>query len=312
MKVNRRDFVRIGTVGTAGVLGLGASCWPHKGKETPSLQIRIQGLCLVERFPTKAKVHLVDGDRVNLGPHQITLTVPASLVVDKGMTVQYLTDLDPHGTRFYVFDLTGKDLTVTGLLSGDADLTFDDGPIPACATLDGVACLPAASSWTSLKYAAHLSTLCGSTRITDRTKFYGSLMLDHGHLQSAIPEDPDGQNYAWTFNMPNAPHKQITQQVMTDTLVCNAPSTSTGTTFEYGPKEDPKRIVLKPGFPTVVTLRNLPPPNTEGMCKGTKPCLDHLEALYDLVDAKFRPTVHATLIRTGPPGVRPNYCPPAI
>src|SRR6476660_4918013 len=129
MKVNRRDFVRMGTVGTVGVLGWGASC-PHKGDETPSLQIRIQGLCIVERLPNAANVHLVDGDLLNLGPHETTLTLPTSLVDDIRTTpdLHYLTDQE--GMR--VYNLTGRDLRMES--SGNADLTFDDGPIPACLT----------------------------------------------------------------------------------------------------------------------------------------------------------------------------------
>ena len=323
MKVNRRDFVQIGTVGTVGVLGLGASC-PHKGDETPSLQIKIQGLCIVERFPAAANVHLVDGNLVNLGPHATTLTVPSSLVDEKKTNVEYLTDTKRD---MRVFDLTSKDMTIhrTGeetTTPPPADLTFDDGPIPPCATAGGEACFPADDHWTSLKFAAQLSTLCGSTTIspTSKSKFYGSLLLEHGHLQSAIPEDPDGRNYTWTFTrkVAGAPDQQIAQQALTDTLVCCVPSTMAGMTIKFE-KDSSLQIVLKPGFPAVVTLKNLPPLNTHGDCKVTNPCLDHLEALYGLVDAQFTPTVVATLkpapgVEYDPsgPGLRPNYCPPAI
>lgn len=313
MRVNRRDFVRLGTLGTAGVLGLGSTCWPHRHNQAASLHIRIQGLCLVERFLSAATVHLVDGDRLNLDPHVTTLTVPASLVA-RADGFYFLTDTtQEHEMR--VFDLTGMTMKVADSSSGGPDLTFDDGPIPMCVKPDDPACVPAVaddSHWSSLKFAAQLSTLCGSTRIVDTKKFFGSLILERGRLQSAKPADVIGLNYTWTFTRETVGglDQVIAQQVLTDTLMWTGPSTLAGTTFTFA--DDARTIVLKPGFPAVVTLKNLPSLNTRGKCKGVEPCLDHLEALYDLVDAQFRPKVTHFRVISGDPNIRPNYCPPAI
>ena len=188
--------------------------------------------------------------------------------------------------------------------SGSADLTINEDPIPACST-PASACIPGDDSWSSVKYAAQLSTLCGSTKITDSTKFSASLLLEHGNLHSVKPDSMLGWSTIWTIRKGS---EQIAQQVLTDTLHCDVPVSGSLATFNI----DALKLVLTPGSNAVVTLRNLPPAGTSGMCKGTSPCLDHLESFFELVDAQFMPTVQATMTRPMAPGIEPDYCPPGI
>ncbi len=295
MKLNRREFVRIGTVGAAGVLT--SSCGPFGPKQTGLLTVRIQGLCFVERLTNAINVHLVDGNKVSMGvAHEARLVVPDALVDASTTAPSTLNPADQ--TR--VFDLTGKNVTMPP--SGTADLKVNADPLPACTT-PAAACIPGDHSWGSVKFAADLLTLCGSNTIKDPSKFYGSLLLEHGELHAVKPDSQLGQSTIWTFFNGT---QQIAQQVMTDTLHCDVPVSGSLAVFNIGAQ----KLVLNVGSMAVVTLKNLPPSTMVGVCKATPPCVDHLASLYEIVDAKFTPTVKATMTRPLAPGAEPDYCPP--
>ncbi|HEY2905731.1 MAG TPA: hypothetical protein VGJ29_07500 [Vicinamibacterales bacterium] len=297
MSVNRREFIRIGAIGAASISA--ASCWWSK-ESSGLLAIRIKGLCIVERAAKSVKVHLIDGNKVSMGVHEPVLSVSKSLV--NPLKTAAPSTPDPSNSSRLLFDLTGKKLTLDAGDDSAPDLRFNDDPIDDAIPPDD-------SHWKSLKLSADLKTLCGATKITDLTKFYGELSLDHGTLQSAKADTVLGQATVWTFTRPTSGgDKQVAKQVLTNTLLCAVPTSGSLVTFTIGTQP----LVLNLAGGGDVLLQNLPPVGTPGVCSGgNKVCVDHLEAFYDLVDAQFKPV--AIGFPPAPPptsSAEPNYCPP--
>jgi hypothetical protein len=299
MALNRREFVQLGAVGTAGILS--ASCtWPWGKPPASALQVNIKGLILVERFPQSVTVHLVDAAKVGLmTAHEPFLAVPASLIDSSATSAP--SQPDPQDATLRLFALTNKTLTLDASHSGGPALEFNDDPIDENVPPDD-------DHWKSVKFSARLSTLCGATKIIERGKFASSLAIEHGRLHSIKPDTLLGRQQVWQFTrkMTSGPDQKVVKQVMTNTLVCDVPVQGTSATFLIGTQP----LVLNLSSPGAVTLRNLPPHGTIGMCKATVPCVDHMEVFYDLVDSVFRPTAQpANIVATGP-GAEPDYCPP--
>lgn len=296
MVLNRREFVRIGAMGVASVSA--ASCWWSKNKG--ALPIRIKGLCLVERSAKSVKVHLVDGVKMSMGVHEPILSVSKTLI-DGAKTVAPSMP-DPTDSSRLIFDLSGKTLSLDTGNNSAPDLAFNDDPIDDKIPVDD-------DHWKSLKLAADLRTLCGATKITDNTKFYGELALDHGVFQSTKADTPLGRGTIWTFTrQTGGGSQQVAKQALTNTLLCAVPASGSVATFTIGTQA----LVLDLSFKGDVLLQNLPPAGTPGVCKPPQRiCVDHLEAFYDLVDAQFKPV--ALGFPQPPPttsGAEPNYCPP--
>lgn len=298
MALNRREFVQLGAAGAAALLS--ASCkWPWSGPKK-MLQVNIRGLILVERFPHSVTIHLVDAARVGLGTaHQPSLAVPAALIDVSGTSAPSLPD--PVDPTIRVFDLSNKALTLDSGNSGAPALDFNDDPINEAVPLDD-------NHWNSVRLSARLATLCGASKITDRSKFTSSLAVEHGHLHAIKPDTLLGRQQIWQFTrkMTSGPDRQVAKQVMTNTLVCDVPLQANFAKFMIGTQP----LVLALPSPAAVTLRNLPPAGTMGMCKGAPPCVDHMEVFYDLVDAGFKPTAMPVNVVATSPGAEPDYCPP--
>src|SRR6266446_4457100 len=61
MTIDRREFVRLGALGSLGVLG--ASCQsscPWFSSPHTDLRVQIKGLCIIERLGHAVTVHMVD------------------------------------------------------------------------------------------------------------------------------------------------------------------------------------------------------------------------------------------------------------
>ncbi len=158
-------------------------------------------------------------------------------------------------------------------------------------------------------FSARLRTLCGASTITDRSKFVTRLALEHGHLHSVKPDTILGQQQIWEFTrtLSTGATQKVVKQVMTNTLVCDVPLTSPTAKFMI----DGQPLALKLASPGTVTLRNVPPEGVAGPCKGTPPCVDHMEVFYDLVDFAFKPTAKAVNVVADLGSAEPDYCPPA-
>ena len=301
--MTKREFFKLAIAYGAGLLTYRLKDLVSPPTPPRSLDMRIQGLVLVQKSANAATIHLIDGEQVGMGTHNAQLVVPDALV-DPSSTAA--SNYDPFDSSFRVFELkrpgTVTAITVPGAgTSGPPDLGFDTTPIDVNA-------LPADDAhWQSSNYAAQLGTLTGATAITDNTKFMGRVQLEHGQFHAVRPTSPYGLRTIWDFT---AQGHVIPSQVLTDTLVWRINAIGTGPTFLIGSDT----VVLKhlPGPPMVVTLRNLPPPGTAGMCSGSSPCLDHLNAIYALVNASFTPTAVGRPQGVMPPDAEPNYCPPAM
>ena len=299
MAVNRREFVQLGVAGAAGMLG--AAChWPWDRK-TSSLQINIKGLVIVERLAKSVTVNVVDASLIGgLMPHHPFLVVPSTLIDTAATSAPSQPDASSTGMR--LFDLANKTVTLDIGHAGPPDLEVNDDSI-------GPTLPPDDAHWQSIRYSAQLQTLCGATKITDRTKFFSTLAIDHGLLHATTPDSALGRSTIWTFSrkMTSGPDQEVAKQAMTNTLVCDVPISGSSAAFLIGGQ----RLALNLQTPGAVTLRNLPVGTMPGTCKsGINPCVDDIDVFFDLVDAKFRPSASGFQSRNVlVASAEPNYCP---
>lgn len=300
MSLNRRQFVKVGLVGAAGIGSASCRWWcPWCADPQASLAVSIKGLILAERSPQAVTVHLLDAAKFSLMTHQPYLIVPAGLIDSAGTSAPSITD--PHDPSMRLFDLSNKTVALDVGNTGGPDLGFNDDPIDENIPAD-------ADHWKSVMFSARLRTLCGATKIADRSKFVTSVALEHGHLHSIRPDTMLGQQQIWEFTrkLGDGSTQKVVRQVMTNTLVCDVPVKGQTARFLIGGQP----LVLKLASPGAVTLRNMPPPGMTGVCKSTMPCVDHMEAFYDIVDAAFKPTAKPVNLVPTSPSAEPDYCPP--
>ena len=303
MSLSRRQFVRAGAVGAAGMVSSSCKRWCPWCKDpvtaaASTLQIAIKGLILVERSTQAITVHLVDSRKFNtLLQHYPYLAVPDAIIESSNAP----STVDPNDATIKLFDLGGKTLTLDTGATGSPSMAFNDDPIDENEPADD-------AHWKSLKYSARLTTLCGASKLASdaASKFTTNLTLEHGQLYSIKPDTQLGRKQIWEFTRPKSDGttEKLTKQVMTNTLVCDAPVTGQKATFLIGGQS----LVLKLASPAMVMLRNMP--NGKGMCSGTPPCVDHMEVFYDLVDFQFKPTAKPVNIVATDPSAEPDYCPP--
>src|SRR5882672_615298 len=158
MSLSRRQFVRTGAVGAAGMVS--ASCkwlcpWcKDPAAASPSLQIAIRGLILIERFSQALAVHVVDAGKVGLTmQHYPYLAVPNGIIESSNAP----STVDPKDSTIRLFDLTGKTLTLDTGTMGNPSMGFNDDNIGED--------VPDDAHWKSLKYSAGLTKLCGANTL---------------------------------------------------------------------------------------------------------------------------------------------------
>lgn len=297
MRLNRRDFVRAGTIGTVGVAtaSCNAACdWFGR----PSLDIRIKGLALVQRSGKTITAHLINGNLVGMGPHEPRLIVPAALI-DPSTTVAHTPH--PLDATLRLIDLKDKTVTTPATGTGAPDVELEDTPIGSTVPVSN-------DQWRSIRHSAKLGTLCGATQITDSSKFYGSVQVNHGRMLCAPPDSIVGSTTVWTFKHPTTGQPVCPPQAVSNVLVCRTKVNRSGAAFMIGSQT----LVFVPGQSGQVTIDNSPPAGTMGMCSGgALVCADHLSVLYDMVNATVKP-VAVGAAPPPPPQVDPNYCPPGF
>jgi hypothetical protein len=316
MKVNRRDFVRVGALGAAGVVatscgqcGSGPSTpgvAPDTAKGPPTdLTIRIKGLALVHRTPPSLTVHLINGTLVGMPAHLARLVVPATLI-DASSTVAHTPH--PNDANMRVIDLTNKAVSIPGTGGGAPNIAVFDNPI-------GSTIPPNANAWRSIRHSAYLPTLTGATTVTDTTKFYGSVVINHADVDVAPPEGLTGNTTIWTFKNPTTSLPVTPPQAVSNVLQCKTKVHAGGPTFTIGSQT----LVLVPGQSGVITISNDPVPPPPGplvppyACSGGQPvCADHLHVYYDLVNAAVKPIAEGVLPSGSAALTDPNYCPPGF
>ena len=301
MAINRRKFVHLGAMGAAGIVS--ASCkwpWPRSPVPPPTLKVHIKGLVLLQQQGKSVTVHLVDHTKVGLMTHEPFLEVRGGLI-DAGTTTAPSIP-NPKNPAMRLFNLNGTVTLDTGT-SASPDLEMNDDPIDENVPVDD-------AHWRSVKYAARLATICGATKVTDTTKFLGSLTLDHGHLHSIPPDTSLGRLTVWTFTreLADGTDQKVVKQAMTNALVCDVAVTRSVATFTIGGQ----KLVLNVGSIAEATVRHLPPAGMSGVCKASLPCVDHMETFYDLVDAAFKPKAIGLPPLPSLPSAEPDYCPPAM
>src|SRR4029450_9523219 len=277
MRLNRRDFIHVCAIGTAGVAA--ASC----GDKRPSLDIKIKGLSLIQRVGNTVTIHLINGKSVGAGEHFHRLLVPAAMI-DPSTTVPHAPLSASSPLR--VIELENKTVTTPATGTSAADISLEDLPIGNT--------LPAAGGWGSIRYSARLKTLSGATQITDTTKFYGSVQVNHGRLYCATPEDSIvGGTAVWTFKHPTTGAQVCPTQAISNVIVCKTKMNKTGAKFLIGSQE----LVFVPGQSGEVVIDNTPMGKGTGCGGGALLCADHLAVYYDLVNATVKPIAEGQ----GPP-----------
>jgi hypothetical protein len=298
--MTKRDFLKFAVGYVAGVFSFKA--WQAITPLVRPLNIRIQGLSIIQKSANAVTIHFVNANKVGMGVHNAWLIVPDAMVDSSSTAASFL---HPYDSSLRVFDLERASgptkVTAPGTGGGNPDLDIDTTPIVPNT-------LPPANQWNSVNYAAQLGLLTGATAITDDSKFVANIQLEHGHLYGVQPAGAYGARTIWDFA---ASGQTIPSQALTDTLLCHITAVGSGPTFLIG--NDTVVLNHLPGPPPEVTLSNLPPLTTTGVCAGPHPCLDHLQAIYGLVNASYTPTATGR-VQGGVqvPDIEPNYCPPAM
>src|SRR5437868_469506 len=304
MSLNRRDFIRLGSVGTAGMAA--SSCWPFD-KE---LRIVIRGLCFVERRGSAVDVHILDANQlaptVHLLPHSAVLSVKSSDVQSASAPSLGQDEWDP--TSRVVYNLAGKPVLLDAGLRGAPNLDFNDDAIDE---VNGTIPGGGDNNWQSLKFGVRLKTVCRMPQVTvDSSKVTSKVTLEHGHLKAMRPVQPDGSQSLgsvtkWTFS--DSGGNKIVKQAMTNAFLCTVSTGNSTATFNIGAQN----VVVN--LPAEVWIRNLPARSAADNCADhSNACADHLAAYYVVIGATTPPTLMAERGPGGSTGIEPNYCPPGI
>lgn len=321
MRLDRREFVRIGAVG--GIAALGSACQsacnggggnPATQQSAsgggrgggPPLQIRIQGLCIVERLSNAVAIRVINSSALTtmLPQHFAFLSVPTADIDTAATNAPSAPDVTGADATRTAFVLSGN-VTLDSGNTGAPDLDLDTSPV-------GNQIPPNDAAWKSVDLGAKLSLLCGSTHITaPSSKFTSVVTLEHGHLRGYKPDGDYGPVTLWTFKANDSTGAQVlnTTQPMTNVLLytVHVPGNQQPT-FTIGSQ----KLVLKQGAKDVV-LKNSPMAGMGTMCPdGMPPCLDHLSAYFELVDQKYTPTVTRVVQGIVSPTADGNYCPPGV
>jgi hypothetical protein len=302
MSLDRRKFVYLGALGTAGLsVGACSSWFGSKSLATNPLRVVIRGLSYVERHGHTIDVHLIDATKVGLMAHEPVVSIAKSdLISGTGPD-------DPFdGTRVTFAVDQGTKVTLEAGIGGPADAGEEDQPITENLppeTDDG---------WKSIKYAARIKTICqlSSDPTVNPAKVAGLLTLEHGKLRSMLPRQMDGSNslgtkVRWLFK--DSGGVKIVKQAMTNALLCTVPAQGTSATFHIGANN----VVIK--LPSEVWIRNLPPKGMPDPCTdGSDACADHLSGYYSFFDIANPPKLEVDKTAAGAlTGIEPNYCPPS-
>ena len=310
MKLNRREFVRLGALGSAAMIT--ARCGPGGSTPTPGnsstppsataspiidAKILIQGLVIAHWAKPSLQVHLIDGALVGMPAHLARLKVPTTMI-DPSSTVAHTPD--PADINARLIDLTNKSVTLPGTGSAPPNIDVDESAIGSG--------LPSDNGWRPIRYSAYLPTLCGATQITDSTKFYGSVLINHAKIGCIKPVGL-GATTIWTFRNPSTGQPVAPPQVVSDVIQCETKFVPGQAAFMIGNQS----LVLVPGQTGEIVISNEPPKGTLGSCPGNKkPCATHLNVYYGLVNASVSPVAEGAEPSGGTAFADPNYCPPSF
>jgi hypothetical protein len=152
-----------------------------------------------------------------------------------------------------------------------------------------------------------LKKLTGATKITNQGASALQITLRDGRVESCKPRSQNGPLVVWTLKNPTS-SQTVLEQSLSDTLLFKCPLNNEPPVIRI----DSGRVGLLSHKSEFVSIENLmleplPPPGPF--------TLSHFEALYDLVNKVFVPTV--TAVPPSPPicagcDVDPFYCPPAL
>jgi hypothetical protein len=313
MSLDRREFITTSMIGLGGYyVGRGIhSPWPANQQApppvVPEFQVRIRGLCLLERGPGTLTVHVVDAAKLKLDlpPHRAVLMVN-NRALDKPNTAPRDDVIDPNqpSTETWIWDLAGKQVSILDQAgTSDHALDFDTSDIPQPLPPDNV-------PMSSTKWIPDLRRITGATKRIRDDAFNCRILLNRGRIEGAEPTSRSWRYVVWTFRNKNG--GQIVQaQAMTDLVLYRSALN--------GPQ---KRVItigsavvtLNGDHPEQVTIQNLPVEHTP-LPENAPFTLGHFPYLYGLVDKSID-----TVATAEPPSkdkcekcdILPIFCPPAM
>jgi hypothetical protein len=302
MRIDRRNFVRVGAVGAAALAS--PSCRWIEDFYKKRLRIVIRGLVFVDQRTKAMDAHLLNAFAVGMLPHEAVLSVPSTSLDAAASTAVSATD--PWDGSRLVFDLSSHSVTLDAGISTGPDLDFNNDPIgqDPPGTTD--------AKWKSLAHGVRLRTVCQMPSITiDSSKVTSKVTVEHGEMVGLFPKpmvgggESLGQHARWTFNDPSTGNV-IVKQALTNAFLCTVRTDQSTATFQI----DGKTVVVK--LPAEVWLRNLPKFGLSDPCTPptATPCADHLHAYYTLIGCPKPPNLSVVMVTTPKTGVEPNYCPP--
>jgi hypothetical protein len=329
MRLDRRDFMRIGA---AGIL-VGAGCDGTKkasqsaaapgasvaslcdllpsppGPPHKVLEVQFKGLFLIEHDTgTKsATIHLLDGQKLNIPMPHIARMSAFKSTIDETQTQRPDSDhVTPAGNdEIWCWDLQGKAVTIVDATGGTPDLDVDE------TSSDDPQEMPASDAgWASLVRVPDLKVAFGATGLIPNVSTYyvTTIALSHGHFGPEVPGSKNtdiGPNAVWKFEDPRNGAPTLFQRALTDRVLYTLSTQNKSRTITV----DNVQIVFKPDVHAPVTISNAP----GNIPCGTpcKPDMDDFHYYRALVaGSQFDPTI--TLAKFTPPpqgNAGSNYCP---
>jgi hypothetical protein len=286
MRLDRRQFIRLGSIAALGGYGCGGSSDssnPTPGSGPKSLQIDFQGLYVLERKQPGVVVHLLDAMALGLPPHAAELSVLKSYLDEAKTSMP--DRKDPAGSdEYWVWLLQGKDVTTPVSPNGTRDLTVDESssednqPIPS-----------SEAGWHSLFRVPDLKSFCGATKITKPADFLSSIALTHGHFTVLKPSNFIGQQEVWIVTDPSG--KELARRAFSDRVSYSCPGQG-ASSLAIQVASQP--IVFKPGVDAKVSINHLPSVQVPPCTLPCTPNMYHFSALCKVVDATISPTIVAS------------------
>jgi len=324
MRLDRRDFIRLGA---AGIL-LGPGCGPGKSETPPptsvnpptgstvspppgpkQLEVEFKGLYLIEhQAGTKsATIHLLDGQKLNIPmPHIAQMSAFKSTIDETQTQKPDPNHVIPAGNdEIWMWDLQGKAVTIVDATGGTPDLNVDE-----TSSEDPLETPTSKAGWASLARVPDLKVAFAATGLISNPSSYyvTTIDLSHGHFGAEVPGDKNtdiGPNAVWKFEDPRNGGTKLFQRALTDRVLYTLSTQTKSRTITV----DNVQIVFKPDVHAPVTISNVPPNIPCG--KPCKPDMDDFHFYRALVvNSKIDPTITLAKFTEPPQGnAGSNYCP---
>jgi hypothetical protein len=298
MSLKRRDFIRIGSAGVAGV-------WLGGCSQEKYLAIRVRGLFLLEGTGRELVVRSVDAAKLGIAEaHRVVLRVrPAALDTTR-------TNLEPSRKRevgreneTWEWDLADRQVSILQADSTADSIEFDRStPTQLNPGANG--------SWKSISWVPDLKRLAGASKSVRDDAFNCQITLREGRVEGDLPNMNMGKKVIWTFKKKNS-NDLVQKQALTDTVLYTIPLKKRLPEIRI----DSGVVAISDVSSKFISIENY---STAAPQDPNAPfSLGHFHKLYDLVDRQFETDVTAEPASLKDcsdcsADIEPFYCPPAM